>query len=42
VARQRVTDPLAWPIVGPTIVQGPPMSAPLDPPAWWADALLTD
>ena len=21
---------------------GPPMSAPLDPPAWWADALITD
>jgi ribonuclease Z len=42
VARQRTTDPFAWPIVGPTFVQGPPMSAPLDPPAWWADALLTD
>jgi hypothetical protein len=21
---------------------GPPMSAPHDPPAWWADALITD
>jgi ribonuclease Z len=42
VARQRVTDPFAWPIVGPTVVQGPPMSAPLEPPAWWADALITD
>ena len=42
VARQRTIDPYAWPVVGPTLVQGPPMSAPLDPPAWWADALLTD
>jgi ribonuclease Z len=42
VARQRTVDPAAWPIVGPTTVQGPPESAPHDPPAWWADALITD
>ena len=27
------------PVVGPP---GPPMSAPHPPPAWWADALMTD
>lgn len=42
VVRQRATDPYAWPVVGPTIIQGPPMNPPLEPPAWWADALLTD
>jgi len=42
VARQRTVDPAAWPIVGPTIVQGPPESQPHAPPAWWADALITD
>lgn len=42
VARQRAVDPAAWPIVGPTGVQGPPETAPHPPPAWWADALITD
>jgi ribonuclease Z len=42
IARQRTVDPAAWPIVGPTNVQGPPESQPLPPPAWWADALMTD
>jgi ribonuclease Z len=42
VARQRTIDPYAWPVVGPSNVQGPPMSPPLEPPAWWADALITD
>jgi ribonuclease Z len=42
VARQRTVDPTKWPVVGPTNVQGPPVSAPHDPPAWWADALITD
>ncbi|MCU0270624.1 MAG: hypothetical protein MUF83_18540 [Acidimicrobiales bacterium] len=31
VARQAVVDPVRWPVVGPT----------LEPPAWWADALIT-
>jgi ribonuclease Z len=42
VVRQRTIDPYHWPVVGPTLVSGPPMSAPLAPPAWWADALITD
>jgi ribonuclease Z len=42
VARQRMIDPFAWPVVGESTVSGPPMSKPLEPPAWWADALITD
>ncbi|HQR25832.1 MAG TPA: guanitoxin biosynthesis MBL fold metallo-hydrolase GntH [Nocardioides sp.] len=42
VVRQAVVDAVPWPVLGPTQVSGPPMSAPHDPPAWWADALLTD
>ena len=42
VARQRTFDPFAWPSVGPSNESGPPMSPPLEPPAWWAEALLTD
>jgi ribonuclease Z len=42
VARQASIDPAAWPVVGPTNVQGPPESQPHPPPAWWADALITD
>jgi ribonuclease Z len=42
VARQATVDPFAWPVLGHTEVTGPPMSAPNDPPAWWADALITD
>ena len=42
VARQAVVDPFPWPVVGPTGVTGPPMNPPPQPPAWWADALLTD
>jgi ribonuclease Z len=42
VARQASVDPVAWPVLGPTNIQGPPESAPHDPPAWWADALITD
>jgi len=41
VARQASVDPMAWPVVGQSRVTGPPMSAPHDPPAWWADALIT-
>lgn len=36
------TFPYAWPVVGPSKETGPPMSAPHEPPAWWAHALLTD
>jgi hypothetical protein len=32
---------MTTPVVG-TNVQGPPESAPHEPPAWWADALITD
>ncbi|MBA5847777.1 MBL fold metallo-hydrolase [Gordonia amicalis] len=42
VTRQAMIDPSAWPVVGPTGVTGPPMAAPKPPPAWWADALITD
>jgi ribonuclease Z len=42
VARQRTLDPYAWPVVGQSKETGPPMSAPHEPPAWWADALITD
>ncbi len=42
VTGQVTVDPYAWPVVGPTQITGPPMSAPKPPPAWWADALITD
>ena len=42
VARQTIIDPFAWPVVGPTTITGPPLNAPSPPPAWWADALITD
>jgi len=42
LTRQTTIDPTAWPVIGPTTVTGPPMSAPPDPPAWWAEALITD
>src|SRR6476469_7195265 len=42
VARQAVIDPAAWPVVGPSRESGPPMSQPHPPPAWWAEALITD
>jgi ribonuclease Z len=42
VVRQRTLDPTAWPVVDATNVQGPPESAPHEPPAWWADALIAD
>lgn len=35
-------DPTAWPVLGPTKVTGPPMSPLPGPPAWWADAVITD
>jgi ribonuclease Z len=42
VARQATVDPFAWPVVGQSNVVGPPMSAPHEPPPWWADALMTN
>jgi ribonuclease Z len=42
VARQRIIDPFAWPVIGASNESGPPMSPPLKAPAWWADALITD
>jgi ribonuclease Z len=42
IVRQATLDPVAWPVVGPTNVQGPPESQPHTPPAWWADALIAD
>jgi ribonuclease Z len=42
VTGQATVDPYAWPVAGPTAITGPPMSAPKPPPAWWADALITD
>jgi ribonuclease Z len=42
VVRQRLIQPDLWPVVGPTTVTGPPMTAPHNPPAWWAEKLLAD
>jgi ribonuclease Z len=42
VARQGTVDAYHWPVVGPSNEQGPPMNPELEPPAWWADALITD
>lgn len=42
ITRQTVIDPFAWPVVGPTEVTGPSMSAPNPSPAWWSDALIAD
>ena len=42
VTRQTIIDPFAWPVVGPTVTTGPPMNPLPSPPAWWADALITD
>jgi ribonuclease Z len=41
VTRQAEVDPCPWPVVGPTRVTGPSMSAPHPPPTWWADAAFT-
>ena len=42
VVRQRILDPMAWAVIGATKVTGPPMSAPHEPPAWWADTPITE
>ena len=41
VARRATVDPFAWPVVGRSHESGPPMSAAHEPPAWWADALIS-
>jgi ribonuclease Z len=41
VARQAAVDPMAWPVVGPTRMTGPPLAAPHAPPGWWEEALIT-
>jgi ribonuclease Z len=40
VTRQAVADPVAWPVVGASKVNGPPENTPLTPPALWQDILL--
>lgn len=42
ITRQSIIESAAWPVLGPTNVTGPPMSPVPEPPAWWAEALLTD
>jgi len=42
VVRQSIIDPVAWPVIGKSKVSGPPLSKPVDPPDWWAGALITD
>ena len=42
VTRRATVDPFAWPVLGQSHESGPPMSAPHNPPPWWADALITD
>ncbi len=42
ITRQATLDPTAWPVLGPTKVTGPPMTAAHAQPAWWADKILND
>lgn len=42
VTRQAVVNPISWPIMGKTVITGPPMSQPLTPPEWWADKLFVE
>lgn len=35
-------DPYRWPVIGASTEHSPPMNPPLEPPAWWVDALITD
>jgi len=42
VVRQAEINPIAWPMLGKTIISGPPQSKPNNPPDWWADMLFTD
>ncbi len=42
VTRQAVVDPISWPIIGKTVITGPPMSQPLAPPKWWAEKLIVE
>lgn len=38
ITRQALADPYPWPVVGPTVITGPPENQPDPPPAWWAQA----
>lgn len=42
ITRQAIPLAASWPIVGMSKTQGPPMSAPLAPPAWWSESSITD
>jgi ribonuclease Z len=42
VVRQVIIDQVDWPVIGPTKVSGPPSTTQPNPPAWWADALISD
>jgi ribonuclease Z len=40
VVRQAEIDRVPWPVIGKSVISGPPMSKPNNPPEWWTDALL--
>jgi ribonuclease Z len=42
VTRQAIPNRASWPVMGVSATQGPPLSAPGTPPAWWDDAVITD
>jgi len=42
VVHQAIIDPVAWPVIGKSNVSGPPLAKPVNPPDWWAGALITD
>ncbi len=42
VAPQSVINPACWRVLVPTLVTGSPMNPVPEPPARWADALITD
>lgn len=41
VVRQASVNPVAWPVVGQSHIQGPPASTPLAPPTLWNNILIT-
>lgn len=40
VTRQATVNPVAWPVIGPSKVSGPPKTTPLTPPTLWQEILL--
>ncbi len=42
VVRQASVNPVAWPVVGASHIQGPPATTPLAPPALWEQILVKD